>query len=263
MTKGKKIAVVAGIVVAVGLGVAMVTSHPQSVTHQDHPVAIQPAKKTQSRPPAQKPTTQKPAFVPPKTIPTIPSTGNNSVTSAQTSLTALTQKEGVTTPTGPIDVVANLAKPSQRWAFATEAAKGASTGYTLWFGMESTKAGPWTWIPSTLPGALSSQLPPAVHSALLWAYDLEQGQSGPTLYGTVSWNSITGLVGEPQGWTAQESGGSLMLTVWMPSFYGSFHGFYGVETDWYPSTIASGQQGLSMIVPGGNENLSQLVNVTN
>lgn len=187
----------------------------------------------------------------------IPSTGQSTASTAAASLAALTRQEGVAMPPGPIDVVANLANPTQQWAFATEAAKGASTGYSLWFG-ERTGRGPWTWIPSTLPGALSSKLPSAVYSALNWAWDLSQGQPGPTLLGTVSWNGITGRVGMPEGWTAQESHRQLTLTVWLPSQTGIYSGYYGVQTVWYPSTIAGGQSGLSMIVPGGQQTLSQL-----
>lgn len=239
--------VIGAAVVVVGVGVALLWPH-----RGVHPTAVRPVHHQNriSR------TTPAKAVSPDHRIkaavtvptPTIPRPGTSTGSSAQASLAALTKHEGVDRPVGPIDVVQNVGQPSQTWAFSTEAAKGASTGYTLWFGEQDTPTGPWTWIPSTLPGALSSQLPPAVHSALQWAYDLHAGQTGPTLLGTVSWNAIKGLVGEPAGWTVQESNGQLTLTVWEPSYTGTFTGYYGVQSAWYPSTIRAGQSGLSMII---------------
>ena len=250
-----KIEIGVGVVVVAGVGVIALTApHPQPTQKPTH--HHQTPEKKQRTPPAKPHPTAKP----PSRLPTIPTAGGNSITSASASLTALTSKEGVAMPAGPIDIVPNLANPRQRWAFAAEAAHGKATGYTLWFGMENTKNGPWTWIPSTLPGLLSSKLPPAVHSALLWSWDLNQGQPGPALPGTVSWNAIKGAVGKPVGWTAQDmpTPSELVLTVWMPSFYGSYHGLYGLQTVWYPSTISAGKQGLSMITPGGTDTMAQI-----
>lgn len=250
MTRGQKI-VLAGIVVAMGIGMAMAT--PPSHSPFGRPAAAAPIKKTGQaghyKTTKASPPTPEPALTPPAKMPSIPTAGRAAATSAQASLMVLTQKEGVTMPAGPIDVVTNLADPTQRWAFATESAKGASTGDTLWFGEQNSAHGSWRWIPSTLPDALSKTLPPAVYAALQWAYDLHEGQTGPALYGNVSWSSVTGQVGEPEGWTAQERDGALTLTVWVPSYTGTFNGFYGVQTVWYASTIAAGQSGLSMIVP--------------
>lgn len=268
MPKGKKIAMGAGIVVIVGVG-AVIATRPHPAAHQESlakKAAIRQQRKVPRKPAA--PTTRSaPASVTPPSTPPIPSTGQNSAASAQASLAALTHQEGVATPPGPIDIVPNLANPNQVWAFATEAAPGQSTGYTLWFG-ERTGNGPWTWIPSTLPGALSTKLPPAVYSTLQWAYDLHEGQPGPTLYGTVSWNAVTGHVGEPEGWVAGVSplpGGHPMLTLtgWVPSYTGSYSGYYGVQSQWLKSTIAAGQSGLSMIVPGGQQTLNQLAHNPN
>lgn len=251
MTKGKKMALAAGGVAMAGIGITIATSRTQPTSPRpQHKVQEQQQHKQHKTSASQKPKpTKKPSFTPPATTPVIPSTGQSATATAQASLGVVTAKEGVTMPAGPIDIVANLANPSQHWAFAAEAAKGTSTGYTLWFGEQNIPHGPWTWIPSTLPGALSHQLPPAVYSTLQWAFDLHQGQPGPTLYGTVAWNAITGQVGEPEAWVASESDGSLTITVWEPSFYGDFHGYYGIQSGWYPSTIAAGQQGLSMIIP--------------
>ena len=252
-------ALVGGVaVVGIGIGIALATARPQ-------PTASQPVKGqtltlhhkiTKHHHKTPKPATP---FVPPATTPVIPSAGQSRGANAQASLSAVTQKEGVTTPVGPIDIVANLANPTQKWAFATLAAKGASTGYTLWFGEQNTANGPWAWVPSTLPGALSQKLPPAVYSALQWAYDAHTGQSGPGLNGTVSWQAISGLVGEPVAWVASESNGSLMITVWVPSYTGT-PAYYGIQTVWYPDTIAAGQQGLSMILPSlpGQTKLAQI-----
>ncbi len=260
MTKGKKILAGAGIVVVAGIGIGLVTARTQQ------PTASQPVKDQRVTPHHQiiqhhrKPAQPAPVFVSSATTPTIPSAGQSTAARAQASLASVTHKEGVTTPTGPIDVVVNLANPTQHWAFATEAAKGASTGDTLWFGEQNTPDGPWTWIPSTLPGALSSKLPPAVYSTLQWAWDLNQGKPGPSLFGTVSWNGITGHVGLPEGWTAQESAGQLTITTWAPSYTGMYAGFYGVQSVWDADTLSAGQSGLSMIVPGGTATLAQLVN---
>ena len=246
------IAGVAVIATAVAIGAQHPATHPKHPTTTITPQHHQHHKKSSTKPvPSKKSTTT------PQT-PVMPSAGQNSATSAQASLAALTQKEGVATPSGSIDVVKNLAKPTQQWAFATLAAKGKSTGYTLWFGEQPTANGPWTWIPSTLPGALSKQLPPVVYSALLWAYDLHTGQAGPNLYGTVSWSSVTGHVGKPVAWTATESYGELAITVWVPSYTGVYSGYYGVQSGWYRSTIATGQSGLSMIETGGTNTLAQL-----
>lgn len=234
MTKGKTIAIGAGVAV-VGVGAVLATSHPH------RPVAKTVAAGHKAYHAAPKPSAaQKPAEKPAKTVPsvpkvpTIPSAGESSAVSAQAGLAALTHHEGVATPTGPIDIVPNLANPAQQWAFATESAQGQSTGYTLWFG-ERTGSGPWTWIPSTLPGALSHRLPPAVYSTLQWAYDLHEGQPlEGSLLGTVSWDAITGHVGEPEAWVAGASslphGQMLVITVWEKSYTGSYSGYYGVQS---------------------------------
>nr|WP_172684505.1 hypothetical protein [Sulfobacillus thermotolerans] len=135
------------------------------------------------------------------------------------------------------------------WAVVPEAVKK-----TLWFGEQKTPGGPWTWIPSTLPGALSPQLPRPIYQALAWAYDLHVGQSGPNLGGTVSWNTITGQVGDPAGWTldsfsSPHGHAALTLTVWEPSETGVFTGLYGMISTWTAQNATTGTQALDMIVP--------------
>ncbi len=127
---------------------------------------------------------------------------------------------------------------------------------TLWFG-EKTGAGPWHWIPSTLPGALSARLPKPMDAALQWAWDLNQGQLGPDLGGPVQWSAITGHVGMPQGWTVQRmpatasplGKATITVTVWAPSYTGTFSGFYGVETAWDTTNAATGTHGLLGLDP--------------
>lgn len=122
---------------------------------------------------------------------------------------------------------------------------------TLWFG-EKTGTGPWQWIPSTLPGALNPDLPKPIYRALQLAWDLDQGQAGPTLAGSIQWSAITGHVGMPAGWTMQALSmvdsplgrPTITLTVWMPSFTGSFTGYYGVATAWDVANAVTGDHGL-------------------
>lgn len=122
---------------------------------------------------------------------------------------------------------------------------------TLWFG-EKTGAGPWHWIPSTLPGALSTQLPKPIDAALQWAWDLNQGQTGPDLGGPVQWSAITGHVSMPQGWIMQSLSAAasplgkptILVTVWVQSYTGTFSGFYGVDTAWDTTNAAVGAHGL-------------------
>ena len=122
---------------------------------------------------------------------------------------------------------------------------------TLWFG-EKTGSGPWQWIPSTLPGALSAKLPKPIVAALQWAWDLNQGQAGPTLGGPVQWSAITGHVGMPRGWTLQAlpaadsplGRATIVMTVWAKSYTGTYVGYYGVETVWDATNAATGLRGL-------------------
>ncbi len=122
---------------------------------------------------------------------------------------------------------------------------------TLWFG-EKIGTDPWQWIPSTLPGALNPALPKPVLQALQWAWDLNQGQAGPPLDGTIQWSALTGHVGMPAGWTMHALPAAdsplgqptITLTVWMRSYTGSFTGYYGVATAWDARHAATGNHGL-------------------
>jgi len=248
--------IAAGVAV-VGVGVLLFGGHPpHPAVHPHSPVGSRRGVHRASHSPVHPhapTTTRTPASASPSGIPAV---GQSTEATAQASLAAVTHQEGVAMPTGPIDIVQNPANPAQTWAFATEAAASALTGQTLWFG-ERTGNGPWTWIPSTLPGALSPKLPPAVYSTLQWAFDLHEGQPGPALNGTVSWDAITGQVGEPVAWVAGESDGMLTLTVWVPSYASNGPAYYGVQSEWFASTVAQGQSGLSMLIPS-NQSLSQL-----
>lgn len=129
----------------------------------------------------------------------------------------------------------------------------------LWFG-EQTGSQPWRWIPSTLPGALNPNLPKPVYDSLQLAWDLTQGTAGPTLSGSIQWASVTGHVGLPAGWTLQPLTGllsplghaTIQLTVWEPSYTGTFSGFYGVNTLWDAHNAPTGTHGLAglMAAPG-------------
>ena len=121
----------------------------------------------------------------------------------------------------------------------------------LWFG-KRVGTGPWRWIPSTLPGALNPALPKPIDAALQLAWDLNQGQAGPNLGGPVQWSAITGHVGMPAGWTMHGLSAAdsplgqptIVLTIWMRSFTGSFPGFYGVATAWDATNAFTGHHGL-------------------
>lgn len=151
-----------------------------------------------------------------------------------------------------LEVVRLPWNPTRAWAVDPVGVSAAPRPLTLWFG-ERTGDGPWTWIPSRLPGALSSQLPPAVHDALARAYDLYQGQPGPTVPGSISWQALTGHVGLPAGWTLQTlpaeasplAQASVALTVWQVSYTGTYAGFYGLDTVWDRATAATGRQGVA------------------
>jgi len=244
-------------VAVVGVGVLLVGGHPPHPAAPPHsPVDHRRGVHRASHSPVHSHTPPTARTPTPAKTSGIPAVGQSTETTAQASLSAVTHQEGVAMPAGPIDVVANPANRAQTWAFATEAASSATLGKTLWFG-ERTGNGPWTWIPSTLPGALSPKLPPAVYSALQWAYDLHEGEPGPPLNGTVSWNAITGQVGEPVAWVAGESDGMLTLTVWVPSYVADGPAYYGVQSEWFASTAAQGQSGLSLLIPS-DQSLSQL-----
>lgn len=217
--------------------------------HGNHPAAATRSMQTQPRPHTtqQTPTPQSPAPPPLPASPILPQNGT-APGSALTSYEAISHNPAPPV-TNPILTEPVPWQKGATWAVVPEAVKK-----TLWFGEQKTPGGPWTWIPSTLPGALSHQLPPPVYQALVWAYDLHAGQSGPALGGTVSWDAIKGQVGEPAGWTL---GGfsfphgktELTLTVWEPSYTGVFTGLYGMISTWNAQNATTGTQALDMIAP--------------
>lgn len=151
-----------------------------------------------------------------------------------------------------LEAVAVPWAPNQTWAIDPTGITSANNpNPTLWFG-ETSGTGPWHWIPSTLPGALNPNLPKPVYQALQLAWDLNQGQPGPNLGGAIQWSAITGHVGMPVGWTMHALSAAdsplgqptVTLTIWMPSYTGSFGGYYGVATAWDAANAPSGTHGL-------------------
>ncbi len=143
--------------------------------------------------------------------------------------------------------------PNQTWAIDPIGITNTQNpNPTLWFG-EKTGAGPWRWIPSTLPGALNPDLPKPIYRALQLAWDLNQGQPGPNVGGSIQWSAITGHVGMPAGWTMHIVAAAdspigeptIALIVWMRSYTGTFSGFYGLNTLWDVQNAASGRHDLA------------------
>lgn len=174
--------------------------------------------------------------------PPVPFAGLHRSFAAATGLPASTALEVVTLPW-------NL---SRAWAVDPVGVHRSPTPTTLWFG-ERTGTGPWQWIPSRLPGGLSPRLPVAVRDALARAYDLSQGQPGPTLPGAIQWQALAGHVGLPVGWTLQVlpadasplAQPSVALTVWQASYTGTYNGFYGLDTVWDGQNAGTGRHGVA------------------
>lgn len=150
----------------------------------------------------------------------------------------------------PLETVTLPWAPATTWAIDPVAVQTPGFPPTLWFGMR-TGAGPWTWIPSHLPGALSRAYPVPVYQALAEAYDLHAGQPGPAnLGGTISWQALAGHVSKPRGWTLQRLPAdasplvapTVEITVWMQSDTGLYTGYYGLETVWDAANASSGAQ---------------------
>jgi len=67
---------------------------------------------------------------------------------------------------------------------------------------------------------------------------------------------VSGEVGLPVGWTLQTvpavesplAAPSVVLTVWMPSYTGSFTGLYGLKTVWDGQNAPAGQHGFAGFV---------------
>lgn len=158
---------------------------------------------------------------------------------AATGLPAGTALETVTPPWAP----------TTTWAIDPQGVRQPGWPMALWFGSR-TGSGSWRWIKSQLPGALARTYPVPVYKALAEAYDLHEGQFGPSnLGGTISWQSLQGRVGEPLGWTLQAlptQGSPLFaptveITVWMQSQTGLYNGLYGLQTVWDAANESTGR----------------------
>lgn len=239
-------------VVAVGAwGTFHATAHP---TH----IAAAPSKTASgnlsSASTSASPTSSSSQSPSPSTSPSrLPSTHSGSVN--QSAITSYEAASNQTTAPNPgIQIVPDPSNPAVHLAFVPMGQKTSqSASRTLWVGTQF-RNGPWLWVPSTLPGALSSQLPRPAYHALAWAYDLHEGQPGPSLPGPISWNSLRSVVSEPVGWTvtklsaSQSLNGlpSIQIVVWMKS-YTQFHGYYGLITIWNASNAPSGSHALDML----------------
>ena len=165
---------------------------------------------------------------------------------------ALTSFQNVThqAPPSPLDVVKVPWQSGARWAIEPVGMHmDGNSNVTLWFGEQAKAHGAWTWIPSTLPGALSAKLPISARQALQLGWDLSQRQPGPnTGVGNISWSALTGQVGKPAGWTmvpmpamdSPSGSASVDLTVWQQSYTGVFNGYYGLVTIWSAQNQAAG-----------------------
>jgi len=226
---------IGGLVVVGGLIVGLVAHRPVHSTATPRlSVPVQASKPAPAPNPAARP---KAATPPPSSV---------------ASYTAATGQA----PAMPLAIVRLPWNPQTQWAVEpVGVTKTGTTNPTLWFGV---KAGhrPWRWIPVTLPGALSPQLPPPVHDALALAYDLNQREPGPATLGPIQWAELAGAVGLPVGWTLQTVPAadsplvapSVVLTVWLPSDTGSFTGLYGLKTVWDRQNAPSGQHGFAGFV---------------
>ena len=240
-------------VLATGCGSSHATvAAPPHHAHQRQHHHVRPVRR---KPRAQKqPST---GATPSPRFPTI-ATADSAPGSASSSLLTVAAREHVPAPSEPVVVVAKPGSKTRHWAFATVASvqPNVNGGYILWFGRQ-TSATTWQWIPSDLPGQLSSKLPPALQHTLQWAYELHLDDTyNGSLTGT-PWNNVTGQVGYPEGWTVYAGYGQLDLTVWMP-MEGHTHEFVGLQTQWWPSTINQGTSGLLGITEQSHTTMTQL-----
>ena len=246
MKRSTKIAggiVVTGIIV--GIALSGVHRHPVATTHPTtvkHPHKVKPVShpKHASKTQYHHKTTPIPSKYP------IPPTVATASGSATASFTAATHQA----PPTPLEVVQVPWQQGASWAVEPVGMHmDGNSNATLWFGEQATPQGAWTWIPSTLPGALSTHLPLPIRQALQLGWDLSQRQPGPTTaFGTISWSAITGKVGKPAGWTmvsmpatdSPSGSASIGLIVWQHSYTGVFNGYYGLETIWDAQNSVTG-----------------------
>ncbi len=239
---------IGGSVVAV-LGVLVVvpstSTPPKTIKPTPHHVTPKKSKITHSK------TTSTTSTKPPAPMPTLPTASSH----AGGALSAYESVSHNSSPSNAIQTVMDPANPSETWALVPEGIhEDGNATETLWFGIQRTPTSQWLWIPSALPGGLSSQLPAPARLALQWAFDLHENESGPAnLAGNVSWRSLQGAVSEPEGWIMQSVSAAdsatgvpaVQITIWQQSFT-SFHGLYGMTSDWDASNL-NGTGALNMI----------------
>ncbi|MDA8204941.1 MAG: hypothetical protein M0Z36_02660 [Thermaerobacter sp.] len=236
-----------GGVIIVGGGVALSLTAPRrhstATQHSKQPVAHHP--KSKPAPKTKEPTKAPPI---PKNYPTIPVTGTASGSATVSFQSVVGQK-----PPASLQIVTLPWATGTQWALEPLGMKmhGNSLA-TLWFG-EHPETGRWTWIPTTLPGQPSSQLPPAIREALVMAYSLHEGMSGPSgTVGNITWQGLQGKVNNPGGWTLTTASANASplfqptvgLTLYQQSYTGSYSGYYGMEAAFDSQNAASGLHGL-------------------
>lgn len=243
---------IGGVAVVAGVVALSLSRHPHHVTapvaehHQHH-----------RKPPASTaPKTKAPAKPKPKALrisnhpPTIPVSGSASG-SATASFTAV----GHQAPPAALQVVTLPWQPTIQWAVEPlgMAMNGEpTTEPTLWFG-ERTGTGKWTWIPTTLPGEPSAQLPPVIRESLIMADSLHIGEPGPSnTIGNITWQGLQGKVGVPVGWTLESVpkadsplfAPSVGVVLFQESYTGSSTGYYGMEAAFDSQNARTGLHGL-------------------
>lgn len=243
----------AGVVIIVGggLGTWWATRTPSGAT----PVASAPHRHTApSKTPAKHPKTgghTTPSRAPKSPHPptSLGPAGGKTQGSATTSFAAVVHQH----PPVPLQVVSVPWAPGTQWAFDPVGIhQGQQT--ILWFG-ERTGSGPWQWIPNVSPG-WNTQDPKVIQMALNEAANLYYGRMTGPENANIPWDSVTGHVSRPQGWTLTriaasdtESGqATLGISVWLPSGT-AFSGYYSVNSLWTAANAATGDHSLTLIEP--------------
>ena len=242
--------IASGVIVLAGGALLVMTNHahptaaPATVRHQN-------GKTTPTAPKTKAPPKPKPQAPPiPKYAPTIP-VGGTASGSATASFQAVTHQA----PPVPLQVVSLPWQPTAQWAIEPLGMVmngNATTSSTLWFG-EKVGTSSWRWIPTTLPGQPSRHLPAPIRESLLMAYNLHLGEPGPTnTVGNITWQGLQGHVGEPVGWTLSTASANASplfqrtvgVTLFQPSYTGSFSGYYGMEAAFDAQNATDGLHGL-------------------
>jgi len=141
------------------------------------------------------------------------------------------------------------AKTTQ-WTIVPEAIPDPEAGgNVLWAGV-STTPDHWTWIPSDTANNPNPHLPLPLRDTLQWAQDLALDGPGPNapLGGNIPWNTVTGTVQMPIGWSWASFNGSINLFVWDPSEkYSDL--YYAPWTIWSAQNATTGNGSLDQITP--------------